>query len=195
MSFVTCSRPNGTKKLPMRKRSTREIAALVADPAGRRGFSPPPQAHHIHQYLHLVAAAGASAGVGAEVPPASATSPAAGGTSDRRIRYQPPPSTTAAARRAMTNTRPFTSAIVGPPSAFAVRASAKPALPGRPVPAGPPRRASLATRLSRRRCTLARLRQAGPRTFEPPNPRTSYIAGASSYSPQTFRSTSVISTL
>jgi heptosyltransferase-2 len=59
--FLTDAVPVPAEAVPMRKRSTHEIAALVADPSGSRCFAPPPQAHHIHQYLRLVAAAGASA--------------------------------------------------------------------------------------------------------------------------------------
>jgi heptosyltransferase-2 len=58
--FLTARVPVPADAVPMRKRSTNEVRALVAHPPGTQGFSPPPQAHHIHHYLHLVAAVGAS---------------------------------------------------------------------------------------------------------------------------------------
>lgn len=59
--FLSEAVPVPADSVPMAKRSAREIHALVADPSARRRFSPPPSAHHIHHYLHLASAAGASA--------------------------------------------------------------------------------------------------------------------------------------
>jgi heptosyltransferase-2 len=55
--LLTQSVPPRVDETPMRKRSAAEIQRLIASPP-HVGFNKP-QAHHIHQYLHLAAALGA----------------------------------------------------------------------------------------------------------------------------------------
>ena len=45
---------------PMRKRSVAEIRRLIASPSSATAPTPRPEAHHIHQYLNLAAALGAT---------------------------------------------------------------------------------------------------------------------------------------
>jgi heptosyltransferase-2 len=52
--------PPRADERPTRKRSVREVESLVANPKPRAAF--PPAAHHVHQYLHLVAVLGGANG-------------------------------------------------------------------------------------------------------------------------------------
>jgi len=59
--FLTRAVPTRPGHVPMRKPTIREVRRLVENP--RRvtgGFQPPTTAHQLHEYLHLVAALGAS---------------------------------------------------------------------------------------------------------------------------------------
>ena len=58
--FLTDAISARVDERPMRKRGADEIRRLISGPAGRP-VSFPAQAHHIHQYLHLIRAIGGSA--------------------------------------------------------------------------------------------------------------------------------------
>ncbi len=58
--FLTEAVPAMPEATPMVKLSLREIRARLADPSRHPGLVPPARAHHVHHYLHLAAAAGAS---------------------------------------------------------------------------------------------------------------------------------------
>jgi heptosyltransferase-2 len=60
-SFLTRAVPTRPGHVHMRKPTMRELRLLIADPRiATRGFKPPTTAHQIYEYLHLVAALGAS---------------------------------------------------------------------------------------------------------------------------------------
>jgi len=59
--FLTDAVPALPEFTPMVKLSARDIRACVASPSRQGRFVPPARAHHVHHYLHLAAAAGASA--------------------------------------------------------------------------------------------------------------------------------------
>jgi heptosyltransferase-2 len=69
--FLTQAIPPRAAHVSMRKRTPGEVRVLLkaANPAR---FAPPPEAHHLHQYLHLTAALGANP---APVAPLIAVSP------------------------------------------------------------------------------------------------------------------------
>jgi len=80
--FLTRAVPTRPGHVQMRKPTIREIRLLIDDPRiSTSGFKPPTTAHHVYEYLHLVAALGASE---EPTPPSLVVTPAeVEGTSQR----------------------------------------------------------------------------------------------------------------